>query len=356
MKRHRTMTSRLLLLGALSAMVAGPPVTAAQPRAQFQAQTTAPAELARRLDQLGAAFPGEVGIAVQSVERGWRTGWKESELYPQQSVSKFFVALTAMDAIDRGRLSLTEPVTLTRSDLTLFNQPIAQKVLANGTYRTTVEALLVDAVTKSDNTANDRLMRVAGGASAVRSFIADRKLGAIRFYEGERALQSRIAGLTWNPSYSLGNNFRVARDALPMTLRRNLFERYIDDPYDGATPAAIAGTLARLKRTELLSPASTARLLTIMSDTRTGRNRLRGGLKPGWTLAHKTGTGQILAGVQAGYNDIGLLTAPDGRSYAVAVLIRRTAAPLPTRMALMNQVVRSVIAAHEAERGSLALQ
>jgi beta-lactamase class A len=141
-----------------------------------------------------------------------------------------------------------------------------------------------------------------------------------------------------------------------MTLRRNLFERYIDDPYDGATPAAIAGTLTRLKRTELLSPASTARLLTIMSDTRTGRNRLRGGLKPGWTLAHKTGTGQILSGVQAGYNDIGLLTAPDGRSYAVAVLIRRTAAPLPTRMALMNQVVRSVISAHEAERGSLALQ
>jgi beta-lactamase class A len=93
-----------------------------------------------------------------------------------------------------------------------------------------------------------------------------------------------------------------------------------------------------------------------MSDTQTGKNRLRGGLKPGWTLAHKTGTGQILAGTQAGYNDIGLLTAPDGRSYAVAVMIRRTAAPLPARMALMNQVVRGVIAAHEAGQGSIALQ
>jgi beta-lactamase class A len=336
-----------LLAGAV--VLFAEPVSA-QPRT---GSAIAPAELARRIDQLGAAFDGRVGIAVQSVERGWRTGWKGTELYPQQSVSKFFVALTAMDAIDRGRLTPTGPVTLTKSDLTLFNQPIAQRVLAGGTYRTTVEALLVDAITKSDNTANDRLMRVAGGPAAVRRFIADRALGPIRFYEGERALQSRIAGLTWSQTYSIGDGFTRARDALPMSVRRSLFQRYIDDPYDGATPAAIVGTLTRLKRGELLSPASTARLLTIMSNTRTGRNRLRGGLKPGWTLAHKTGTGQILQGVQAGYNDIGILTAPDGRSYSVAVLIKRTSAPLPTRMALMNNVVRSVIAAHEAEKGAL---
>lgn len=273
------MTSPLFLAFGVMASLAAAPAPA-QTRAVHVA---APAELARRIDQLGAAFPGEVGIAVQSMERGWRTGWKETELYPQQSVSKFFVALTAMDAVDRGSLSLTEPVTLTRGDLTLFNQPIAQRVLASGTYTTTVEALLTGAITLSDNTANDRLMRVAGGPAAVRRFIADRGLGSIRVYEGERALQSRIAGLTWTQSYSLGDAFRQARDGLPMTVRRNLFERYIEDPFDGATPTAIVGALVRLKRAELLSPASTARLLTIMSNTRTGRNRLRGGLKPGWT-------------------------------------------------------------------------
>ena len=67
--------------------------------------------------------------------------------------------------------------------------------------------------------------------------------------------------------------------------------------------------LATSKRGELLSPASTARLLSIMGNTKTGRNRLKGGLKPGWTLSHKTGTGQTLGPVQAGYNDIGVLTA-----------------------------------------------
>ena len=67
-------------------------------------------------------------------------------------------------------------------------------------------------------------------------------------------------------------------------------------PIDGAAPSAIVGALARLKRGELLSPASTARLLDIMSHTHTGANRLKGGLAPGWVLNHKTGTGQELGG------------------------------------------------------------
>jgi beta-lactamase class A len=342
------MTALVIRLSA--ALLAFAPMSFAASAQPFRAAATAaPAGLPQRLAELGRGFNGQVGIAVQSVDRGWRAGWKAEELYPQQSVSKFMVALTVMDRVDMGQLSLDGPVTLTRGDLTLFHQPIAARILGGGgTYTTTVNTLLVQAMTQSDNTANDKLMRLAGGPSAVRGFIASRRLGAIRFYEGERALQSRIAGLSWSESFSIGNAFYRARDALPLGVRQRLFDRYVEDPYDGAAPSALVDTLARLKRGELLQPASTARLLTIMSNTSTGKNRLRGGLKPGWTLAHKTGTGQELRGVQAGYNDIGVLTAPDGRSYAVAVMIKKTSTPLIVRMTLMNQVVRAVIAAHEA--------
>lgn len=41
-----------------------------------------------------------------------------------------------------------------------------------------------------------------------------------------------------------------------------------------------------------------------------------------------------------------------GRSYSVAVMIKKNATPLPTRMTLMNNVVRGVIAQHEMSRGS----
>ena len=79
-----------------------------------------------------------------------------------------------------------------------------------------------------------------------------------------------------------------------MPVRKAAFDRYIEDPYDGAAPSAIVDALARLKRGELLSPSSTARLLSIMGKTRPAPNRLKGGLKPGWSLSHKTGTGQVL--------------------------------------------------------------
>jgi beta-lactamase class A len=84
-----------------------------------------------------------------------------------------------------------------------------------------------------------------------------------------------------------------------------------------------------------------------MAHTHTGPNRLKGGLESGWTLSHKTGTGQVLDGIQAGYNDIGILTGPDGRSYAVAVMIKKTSTPLPVRMTMMNNVVQAVIEQHD---------
>lgn len=350
------MTSVWKRIGLALTLVAATSVTASAaaqapapaPAGPTRAIPAAPPYVRDRINELGRSFDGRVGIAVRSIDEGWATGWKADELYPQQSVSKLWVSITAMDAVDKGKVSLDDKVTLSRDDLTLFHQPIASLILGAG-YTTTLGDLMVKAITTSDNTANDKLMRSVGGPEAVRAMIRDKHLGAIRFYNGERALQSRIAGLLWSPSYSIGNAFFAARDALPLSVRRAAFNRYVEDPYDGAAPSAIVNALARLKRGELLSPATTARLLDIMGNTHTGANRLKGGLAPGWVLNHKTGTGQVLGAQQAGYNDIGILTAPDGRSYSVAVMIKLTSVPLPVRMTLMNDVVRAVIMQHDMQ-------
>ena len=49
--------------------------------------------------------------------------------------------------------------------------------------------------------------------------IARKGLGAIRFANGERAMQSRIAGLIWSQDYAIGGKFFEARDALPIKMR-----------------------------------------------------------------------------------------------------------------------------------------
>lgn len=324
---------------------------AAHRRASPLRPVPAPTSISEKISELGRGFDGSVGIAVRSIDEGWKTGWRDDELYPQQSVSKLWVSITALDAVDRGRVSLDDKVTLTPADLTLFHQPIAEEVLKNGSFTTTLGDLLERAITTSDNTANDKLMRSVGGPTAVRAMIARKHLGAIHFANGERALQSRIAGMAWSQDYSIGSKFFEIRDALPMKTRSAAFNRYIANPYDGAAPSAIVDALSKLKRGKLLSANSTAHLLDVMSHTHTGPNRLRGGLQPGWTLSHKTGTGQELDGVQAGYNDIGILTAPDGKSYALAVMIKKTSTPLPVRMTLMNNVVAAVIETHDRPNG-----
>jgi beta-lactamase class A len=179
-------------------------------------------------------------------------------------------------------------------------------------------------------------------------------LGAIRAGESERALEAKIAGVQWRREYSFGRAFWDARDQVPMPVRQAKLDAYVADPDDGASPLAIVDGLARLKRGQLLSAASTTRFLQIMAGADTGPMRLKAGLGPGWSIAHKTGTGQDLGEQSTGYNDVGLLTAPDGRAYAVAVMIASTRRPVPERQALMADVARALVAEHDAEFGGAA--
>jgi beta-lactamase class A len=305
-----------------------------------------PPGLSDTIFQLWKAFPGKTGISVARIDGDWQLAWRENDLFPQQSVSKLWVALAVLDAVDRGKIALDDRVRITRDDLTLFSQPIAARVLAEGSINPTVAELLEQAVNRSDNTANDSLQRHIGGPKEVRAFIERKQLGAIRFGPGERLLQAQIAGLTWDQSMATGRGFEAARAKLSPEVRQAAMARYLADPIDGMSPGAAARALARLARGELLSAKSTKYALDLLERTRTGPNRLRAGLPPGWRWGNKTGTGQNLSPITAGYNDIGIATAPDGTRYAIVVMLADTTASVPARMQLMQAVSRAVAAGH----------
>ncbi len=88
-------------------------------------------------------------------------------------------------------------------------------------------------------------------------------------------------------------------------------------------------------------------MIDTMAASVTGRSRLRAAVPAGWRIAHKTGTGQDLGGRNAGFNDVGLLTAPDGRRYAIAVMIGDTRRPIRERQQLI-QAVAAAVATHAA--------
>jgi beta-lactamase class A len=303
----------------------------------------APAALAAQIKSLGSNFDGDVGISVRSIENGWAANFNAERPFPQQSVSKLWVAATVMDKVDTGALRLSDTITLTPADLTIFHQPIRQR-MGNGAYTADLSELLTFAMTQSDNTANDALFRKVGGKAGVEAFLVRKRLSGISMSKGEKALQMSIAGMEWDDRFSYGQIFWQMREAVPFATRARAITAYAENPADGAAPVSITAGLARLQKGELLSRASTAYLLDLMNQSKTGPKRLRGGLSGGWQMAHKTGTGQVLKLLATAYNDVGILTSPSGQHYAVAVMIGSTNRPVTERMDLMQAVTRAVIA------------
>jgi beta-lactamase class A len=342
-----------LLSGGSGSSPAGMLISAGRPAhaapASFKADCSAqPEALQQDLSRISRSFNGKVGIAVAKAGCGWVVGDRLDEYFPQQSVSKLWVSLTVLDAVDSGRIRLTDPLTIRPNDLTLFNQPLRWEVLEKGQVVRPVQTLMGNALSLSDNTANDRLLWTVGGPDQVRAMLKTKEIEGIRFGPGERLLQSGISGLQWQQDFSLGSNFEQARAKLPIEQREASLERYVADPIDGARPAGMARALARLAAGQLLSPESTGVMMGILAKTHSGPRRLKAGAPAGWKVYHKTGTGQELRGVATGYNDVAIMETPDGAWYSVVVMVGRTTEPIPARMEMMHEVVGALGRFHAA--------
>ncbi len=323
-----------------------PPRPTQPPLNPRPASQAAPLAMVDTIRSLWAAYPDRVGISVMRSDGSWVIEHRGAELFPQQSVSKLWVAITLMEAVDQGRLRLSDPVTVTKSDLVVFSTAMEQLIGTSG-FQTTLGELLERTLTKSDNTANDFLLRKVGGPTAVRAMLAAKGLSGIRFGPGENLLQAGTAGVVWQDGYRAGKSFQAARAKLSDTERQQAMDRYLADPPDGASPTAIGRALLKLKRNELLSAESTRHILTLMANSETGKQRLRAGTPMGWGFAHKTGTGQDFQGRTAGYNDVSVLSAPDGTIYSVVVMIADTTRPVPERMQFMQGISSTVGATHQ---------
>ena len=324
-------------------------------RKPTNALATADEKLRNDVDALWKKFPGRAGIAIYTPFSDDIIGRRQTERFPQQSVSKMWVALTILEQEAAGKLSLDKKIRVSRDDIVVFSQPIKQYLSNQDFFEMPVRELLAHAINASDNLANSVLLRVAGGPQAVNQMLDRRKVQSIRFGPGEVLLQSAIAGLNWQPEYRNGNAFKEQRSRISSEKRRAALNDYLASPLDGAAPGTIVLALKRFGERGPNDPG--AKLLKLMAGTYTGRSRLRSGLAPGWSLAHKTGTGQVLSSISTAINDVGVMKAPDGCRYQVAVMIAETHAGKDVTNGFMQNVARAVVRHHhqihpKAERTS----
>lgn len=166
----------------------------------------------------------------------------------------------------------------------------------------------------------------------------------MRFDRDEKHLQTEIVGIGWRPEFVDKKLPDRAIRQVPERERDAAWRRYQKDVRDTATPEGMTAMLRSLAAGKLLSASSTQYIPDTMKQTVTFPDRLKAGLAPGWTVAHKTGTSDTWRGVTAATNDVGILTVPDGRWIAIAVFVADSRAPDRARAALIASLAKATIA------------
>jgi len=334
---------RTLLCLALFALAA-----CHQPAERTTAATAKPMDtevLDREIGALAArARPAAFDVGVLSIDGGESWALHADRAFPMQSVFKAPLGAAVLSEVDRGRLSLDEPITIAENELSPPYSPVADAWPRVKTY--TVRELLVRAVGESDNTAADLLMRRIGGPGVVQAWIGEHKITDMRIDRYERELQTDVYGMpAFRPAWKGEAAFTAALAQTPPATRRAAMGTYLTDHRDTATVPAALTFLQKLVTGQLLSPASTQLLVQIMTESPTGAGRLKAGLPEGATVAHKTGTGRTDLGVNPAANDIGVITLKDGRRYGVAVFLAGSTASDDDRDAIIADVARAVVKA-----------
>jgi beta-lactamase class A len=78
----------------------------------------------------------------------------------------------------------------------------------------------------------------------------------------------------------------------------------------------------------------------MMAEGPRGAERLKAGFPPKSAFAHKVGSSGDDLGLTLAYNDVGILTLPDKRSYAVAAFLSGATAPEADQAALFADLGR----------------
>jgi beta-lactamase class A len=316
-------------------LLAAPPA----PPAEEAALRTLRSELVRIADDAD----GTLGVAIVEVASGRSVSSRGAERFPMASVVKLPVAVVVLRRVDAGTLSLDERIPVARGDL----RPPGP-VLARWTpgLSMTVGELLDDMMVASDNSAVDLLIRRLGGTGAVREGLSALGLAGIDVDATELEMLFRFRGLAGVPS-----DFRITpeelkkrTDAVPAAERKKAEQAFEKNPVDVATPEALARLLVRLEKRELLSAASTDRLLSAMRRCATGDKRIRAGVPKGSEVFDKTGTIGRCA------NDVGLVRLPDGRTLAIAVFLKGSYVGEAEREAVSAKVAAAACRAFGSSR------
>jgi beta-lactamase class A len=301
--------------------------------------------LGRAIEEIASrARPGVLGVGLMNLDSGQVFAFNGDRRFPMQSVFKLPLAAAALSEVEQGRLALSDTLSIDADQLSPGHSPITAAWPQRRVYR--IEDLLRAALTEGDNTAADVLMKQIGGPGAVTAWLTDQGLRGVNIDRYERELAMETLGMaSFRPAWRSPAVFAAELKAVSATDQRAAVQRYLTDPRDTATPRGMLAFLHRLDRRELLPPDATRTLLSLMSQTRRGSERIRAGLPRNTFLAHRPGSSGAVQGICAAHNDVGLFVLPDRRTYALALFLSGARADAAVRDRILADATRAVVRA-----------
>jgi beta-lactamase class A len=266
-------------------------------------------ELQGQISEIASLAKGRVGVSAVVLETGETiASLNPQDHFPMQSVYKLPISMAVMKQVDAGKIKLDDKIKIAKEDYVGrgAHSPIRDKYPKGAEL--TVSDLLRFALSESDGTASDVLMRLAGGPVAIQAYLTDLGIKDLIVRDTEQA---------FTQDHSLQ------------------YQNY-------ATPEAAAGLLRALQEKQGLSQSSQALLLKYLIESTPGAKRLKGLLPAGTIVAHKTGTSSTENGVTAATNDIGIITLPNGKHLAIAVFVSDSPADEATREGVIARIAKAV--------------
>lgn len=230
-----------------------------------------------------------VGVAVMGMDGQDTITMNAEQAFPMLSVFKFPIALTVLNHIDRGLLSLEQEIQLKKRDLIPNTYSPIRDNFPEG-ITLSVSALLYYSVSLSDNIATDILLDLVGGVSTVENYIQSVGIEqiAIKYNEVEQHQNWQYQYANWLSPMASNQLLKI------------FFEN----------------------EEALLSMGSHQFIWEIMKATTTGPNSIRGLLPKEAIIAHKTGhSGKNEKGLTAALNDMGIVFLPNGKYFYLTVFV-----------------------------------
>lgn len=245
-------------------------------------------ELRQQLSQITSSKNATVGISIKGIEDKDTLSLNGSLKAPMMSVFKFHIALTVLDKVDQGKLSLTQEIFIKKKDLHEDTWSPMREDYPDGNVNLTLDKVVRYTISHSDNNGCDILIDLLGGTKEVQKFI--NKQGIKDFVIKVNEQQMR----TWENLY-----------------------------VNTTTPLETTALLEKFFKGQILKESTTKYLYQIMVETSRGLTWMKAGLPKNTELAHRTGmSGTNDANLRVAMNDIGIVKLPNGKHFILSVYLK----------------------------------